>query len=255
MCRRGERSLTPHPFVLDTTGERFRQTPPPPFFNRVTATPMGQSYIFQVEDLTKKHGQKKVLEGVNLAFYPGAKIGVLGPNGAGKSTLMRIMAGTDTEFEGSAKLTKGYTAGYLEQEPPLDPTKTVFENVQIAVTERQAVLDRYNEITGLLGTETDDKKLEKLYDEMARLQDEIDAANLWELDRQVAVAMEVMNLPPGDSEITNLSGGEKRRVALCQLLIRAPTFCCSTNRPTTSTPKAFRGWSNIWPTTAVPSSL
>jgi len=179
-------------------------------------------YIYQIENLTKKHGQKIVLENVSLAFYPGAKIGVLGPNGAGKSTLMRIMAGQDKEFEGIAALGKKFTVGYLSQEPPLDPNLTVFENVQTAVTERRAILDRYNEISGMLGDVTDDNEMQKLCDEMAELQDTIDANNLWELDRQVEVAMAVMNLPPGDSAVTNLSGGEKRRVALCQLLIRQP---------------------------------
>ncbi|MEM6981302.1 MAG: energy-dependent translational throttle protein EttA, partial [Planctomycetota bacterium] len=183
---------------------------------------MSGQFIYQIIDLTKKHGQKKVLENVNLAFYPGAKIGVLGPNGAGKSTLLKIMAGTDTEFEGTARLGKGFTVGYLEQEPPLDPTKTVFENVQVAVKERQAILDRFNEISGLLGDVTDDDEMQRLCDEMAELQDTIDTQNLWELDRTVEMSMAVMNLPPGDAEITNLSGGEKRRVALCQLLIRQP---------------------------------
>lgn len=183
---------------------------------------MGKQYIYQVENLTKKHGPKVVLDNVWLAFYPGAKIGVLGPNGAGKSTLLRIMAGQDTEFEGTAKLTTGYTVGYLSQEPDLDPTKTVAENVQIAVAERQAIVDRYNEISTLLGEIDDPDQMEKLCDEMAKLQDTIDAGNLWELDRQVEMAMNVMNLPPGDSMITKLSGGEKRRVALCQLLIRQP---------------------------------
>lgn len=183
---------------------------------------MSGQFIFQVEGLTKKHGQKAVLENVHLAFYPGAKIGVLGPNGAGKSTLLRIMAGLDNEFDGTARLGSGFTAGYLEQEPPLDPTKTVYENVQDAVAERQAILDRYHEIGGLLGEVTDDAEMQKLCDEMAKLQDTIDAANLWELDRQVEVAMGVMNLPPGDADVTKLSGGEKRRVALCQLLIRQP---------------------------------
>lgn len=183
---------------------------------------MSKQYIYQIESLKKKHGQKVILEDVWLAFYPGAKIGVLGPNGAGKSTLMKIMAGKDKEFEGSARLASGATVGYLEQEPPLDETKTVFENVQIAVAERQAILDRYNEISMLLGEVTDDKEMQKLCDEMAKLQDTIDAANLWELDRHVEMSMAVMNLPPGDAAITNLSGGEKRRIALCQLLIRQP---------------------------------
>ena len=183
---------------------------------------MAGQFIYQVEGLTKKHGPRTVLDNVNLAFYPGAKIGVLGPNGAGKSTLLRIMAGQDTEFEGTARLGKGFSVGYLEQEPPLNPDKTVFENVQEAVTERQAILDRYHEISGLLGEVTDDDEMQKLCDEMAALQDTIDAANLWELDRHVEVAMEVMNLPPADANVTTLSGGEKRRIAICQLMIRQP---------------------------------
>jgi ATP-binding cassette ChvD family protein len=183
---------------------------------------MSRQYIFQIEDLTKKHGQRIVLDNIWLAFYPGAKIGVLGPNGAGKSTLLRIMAGMDTEFDGAARLTKGFSVGYLEQEPPLDPTKNVFENVQEAVAERRKILDRYNEISMQLGDVSDDDEMQKLCDEMAKLQDTIDAANLWELDREVEVAMAVMNLPPGDADVTKLSGGEKRRVALCQLMIRQP---------------------------------
>ncbi|MDA8698182.1 energy-dependent translational throttle protein EttA [Rhodopirellula sp.] len=183
---------------------------------------MSRQYIYQVENLTKKHGQKIVLDDVWLAFYPGAKIGVLGPNGAGKSTLLRIMAGQDKDFDGTARLGNGYTVGYLPQEPPLDETKTVFENVQLAVAERQAILDRYNEISLLLGEVTDDDQMTKLCDEMATLQDKIDAGNLWELDRQVELSMSIMNLPPPDAHVSKLSGGEKRRVALCQLLIRQP---------------------------------
>ncbi len=183
---------------------------------------MSRQYIYQVEQLTKKHGQKTVLNDVWLAFYPGAKIGVLGPNGAGKSTLLRIMAGQDKEFDGTARLAKGFTVGYLEQEPPLNESKTVFENVQEAVAERQSILDRYNEISVQLGEVSDDEQMQKLCDEMAKLQDVIDADNLWELDRQVEMSMAVMNLPPGDADVTKLSGGERRRVALCQLLIRQP---------------------------------
>ncbi len=183
---------------------------------------MAGQFIYQVTNLTKKHGQKVVLNEVNLAFYPGAKIGVLGPNGAGKSSLMRIMAGQDTEFEGTARLGNGFSVGYLEQEPPLDATKTVFENVQTAVADRRAIIDRYNEISVLLGDVTDDKEMMKLCDEMAKLQDIIDTQNLWELDRQVETAMAVMNLPPGEAKIDKLSGGERRRIAMCQLLIRQP---------------------------------
>ncbi len=183
---------------------------------------MSRHYIYQVENLTKKHGQKTILEDVCLAFYPGAKIGVLGPNGAGKSTLLRIMAGQDSEFDGTARLANGASVGYLEQEPKLNESKSVFENVQEAVAPRQAILDRFNEISLQLGDISDDDEMQKLCDEMANLQDVIDADNLWELDRQVEMSMAVMNLPPGDANVKTLSGGERRRVALCQLLIRQP---------------------------------
>lgn len=183
---------------------------------------MGKQYIFTMESLTKKHGQKEVLKNVWLSFYPGAKIGVLGANGAGKSTLLRIMAGVDKEFDGEARLSSGFTAGYLSQEPQLNPDKDVQGNVEEAVATRRKVLDQYNDISVQLGEVTDEAKLQKLYDEMARLQDIIDSNNLWELDRQVEVAMTVMNLPPGNSDVSKLSGGERRRVALCKLLIEQP---------------------------------
>jgi len=183
---------------------------------------MSRQYIYQIEDLTKKRGQKEVLKNIFLAFYPGAKIGVLGSNGAGKSTLLRIMSGDDTQFDGTAKLTKGFTAGYLSQEPQLNPDKDVQGNVEEAVASRRVVLDRYNEISMQLGEVTDDKLMEKLCDEMARLQDIIDSTNLWELDREVELAMSVMNLPPSDADVTKLSGGERRRIALCKLLIQQP---------------------------------
>ncbi len=183
---------------------------------------MSRSYIFQIENLTKRHGQKEVLKDIFLAFYPGAKIGVLGSNGAGKSTLLRIMAGTDKNFDGTARLANGFTAGYLSQEPQLNPAKDVQGNVEEAVAPRRAIIDRFNEISNLLGEVTDDKKMEKLCDEMAKLQDVIDAQNLWDLDRQVEMSMAVMNLPPGDADVAKLSGGELRRVALCKLLIQQP---------------------------------
>jgi len=183
---------------------------------------MSRSYIYQIENLTKRHGQKEVLKDIFLAFYPGAKIGVLGSNGAGKSTLLRIMAGTDKTFDGTARLANGFTAGYLSQEPQLNPDKDVQGNVEEAVAPRRAVLDRFNEISNLLGEVTDDKKMQKLCDEMAKLQDIIDAQNLWDLDRQVEMSMAIMNLPPGDASVDKLSGGELRRVALCKLLIQQP---------------------------------
>jgi ATP-binding cassette ChvD family protein len=183
---------------------------------------MNRQYIFTIERLTKKHGQREVLKDIWLAFYPGAKIGVLGRNGSGKSTLLRIMAGEDPDFDGEARLTKGFTRGYLPQEPRLNPDKDVWGNVEEAVAARRAVLDRYNEISVQLGEPIDDDQMQKLCDEMARLQDGIEATNGWDLDREIEIAMEVMNLPPRDADVSILSGGERRRVALCQLLLRRP---------------------------------
>jgi energy-dependent translational throttle protein EttA len=183
---------------------------------------MGPAFIFQITDLTKKFGQRELLKNINLAFYPGAKIGLLGRNGAGKSTLMKIMAGLDKEYDGETRLADGYTVGYLRQEPQLDPEKTVFENVMEAVDHSRAVLRRFEEINARLGEPLDDAEMEKLLAEQATVQDEIDAKNLWDLDRQVEIAMDAMNLPPADWAVTNLSGGERRRVALCKLLLEKP---------------------------------
>ena len=183
---------------------------------------MGPAFIFQISDLNKKFGQRELLKNINLAFYPGAKIGLLGRNGAGKSTLMKIMAGIDKDYDGEARLAEGYTVGYLEQEPKLDPNKNVFENVMEAVDRSRAVLRRFEEINARLGEPLSDADMEKLLAEQATVQDEIDAKNLWDLDRQVEIAMDAMNLPPGDWGVTNLSGGERRRVALCKLLLEKP---------------------------------
>ena len=183
---------------------------------------MSRQYIYTIEHLTKKHGQREVLKDVWLAFYPGAKIGVLGRNGAGKSTLLRIMAGLDKDFDGEARLTQGFTAGYLPQEPILNPMKDVWGNVEEAVAPRRKMLDRFNEISGLLGEPMDDSKMQKLCDEMARLQDQIEATNTWELDREIEIAFDIMNLPPRDADVALLSGGERRRVALCKLLLERP---------------------------------
>ncbi|MGC6450958.1 MAG: energy-dependent translational throttle protein EttA, partial [Pirellulaceae bacterium] len=173
-------------------------------------------------ELTKKHGPREVLKEVYLAFYPGAKIGVLGRNGTGKSTLLRIMAGQDTEFDGEARLTDGFTCGYLPQEPQLNPEKDVWGNVEEAVAPRRAMLDRYNQISVELAEPMDDEQMMKLCDEMARLQDEIETTNTWNLDREIEVAFDVMNLPDRDADVTTLSGGERRRVALCKLLLERP---------------------------------
>jgi ATP-binding cassette ChvD family protein len=183
---------------------------------------MSKQYIYTIAQLTKKHAQREVLKDIWLAFYPGAKIGVLGRNGAGKSSLLRIMAGQDTEFDGEAHLTDGFTRGFLPQEPVLNPDKDVWGNVEEAVAHRRAMLDRYNEISAKLGEPLDDRQMQKLYDELARLQDQIDATNTWELDREIEIAFDVMNLPPRDADVDTLSGGERRRVALCKLLLQRP---------------------------------
>ena len=175
---------------------------------------MARQFIYHMAGLNKAYGSKKVLENIHLSFYPDAKIGILGPNGAGKSTVLRIMAGLDTEFTGEAWVAEGATVGYLPQEPQLDETKTVAENVMEGVAEKKAIVDRYNELMMNYSDET--------ADEGAKLQDIIDAQNLWDLDSQVEMAMDALRCPPGDSPVANLSGGEKRRVALCQLLLSQP---------------------------------
>jgi sulfate-transporting ATPase len=182
---------------------------------------MSRQYIYTIERLTKKHGPREVLKDIWLAFYPGAKIGVLGRNGAGKSTLLRIMAGTDKTFDGEARLTDGFSRGYLSQEPQLSPG-TVWDNLQEAIKPRRTQVDRYNEISTLLAEPMGDDKMQKLCDEMARLQDQIEASGAWELDRELEIAMDVMNLPDREANAETLSGGERRRVALCKLLLNKP---------------------------------
>ncbi|MCY2965398.1 MAG: energy-dependent translational throttle protein EttA [Planctomycetota bacterium] len=183
---------------------------------------MSQQYIFTMEQVTKIYEQKAVLSDIWLSFYPGAKIGVLGANGSGKSTLLRIMAGEDTNFMGTARPAKGIDIGYFRQEPILDPDATVDQCIQEAVSHSQAILDRYNELNMKLGESLSPEEMEKVFAEQARVQDQIDAANLWELDRTLELASDAMRLPPGNALIRTLSGGEKRRVAMCQLVLRAP---------------------------------
>ncbi|MCC6982871.1 MAG: ATP-binding cassette domain-containing protein, partial [Bauldia sp.] len=176
---------------------------------------MARQFIYHMQGLTKAYGNgKKVLEGINLSFYPDAKIGVLGPNGSGKSTLLRIMAGTDREFGGEAWLAEGASVGYLAQEPQLDPTKDALGNVMEGVAAKKAILDRYNELMMNYSDET--------AEEGAKLQDVIDSQNLWDLEAQVEQAMDALRCPPGEADVTRLSGGEKRRVALCRLLLQKP---------------------------------
>jgi sulfate-transporting ATPase len=176
---------------------------------------MSAQYIFTMHRLSRRFPpDKEVLRDVSLSFYPGAKIGVLGYNGAGKSTVLRIMAGLDTEFRGEAKLAPGASVGMLEQEPHLDPAKDVRGNVEDGVAELRGLLDRFNHLAANYTDET--------ADEFARLQEQIDAADAWNLDTMLDTAMDALRLPPADAEVTNLSGGERRRVALCRLLLRAP---------------------------------
>ncbi len=176
---------------------------------------MARQFIYHMQGLTKTYpGNRKVLENINLSFYPDAKIGVLGVNGSGKSTLLRIMAGIDTEFVGEGWVAEGARVGYLQQEPQLDPDKNVRDNVMEGVAVKKALLDRYNEIAVNYSDET--------ADEMAKLQDQIDSQNLWDLDSQVTLAMDALRCPPDEADVKSLSGGERRRVALCKLLLEQP---------------------------------
>ncbi|MFJ5235103.1 energy-dependent translational throttle protein EttA [Kitasatospora sp. NPDC088391] len=175
-------------------------------------------YIYTMRKVRKAHGDKVILDDVTLSFLPGAKIGVVGPNGAGKSTVLRMMAGLDQPSNGDAFLAPGFTVGMLQQEPPLDESKNVLENVQDGVKEVKAKLDRFNEIAELMATDYSDELLA----EMGTLQEDLDHANAWDLDAQLEQAMEALGCPPGDWEVTKLSGGEKRRVALCKLLLEQP---------------------------------
>lgn len=183
---------------------------------------MAQNYIMSIEGLTRIYDEKAVLENIWLSFFPGAKIGVLGDNGSGKSTLLRIMAGEDKDYMGEVRPAKGIKIGYFRQEPQLDPEKTVDECIAEGVAESQAILDRYNEVNEKFAEEMTDEEMNALLEEQGKLQDQIDAGNLWELERVVDMAAEALRLPPGDAKIENLSGGEKRRVAMCQLLLQSP---------------------------------
>ncbi len=183
---------------------------------------MPPQYIFQIENLSKSIAKRDILKNIWLSFYPGAKIGVLGGNGAGKSTLLRIMAGVDKDFVGTAKPAPGTTIGFVPQEPTLDPSLDVRGNVELAVAKTRRLLTRFDEINARLGEPLDPDEMDKLLDEQAKVQDAIDAANAWDLNRNVEIAMDAMRLPPGDAEVSTLSGGEKRRVALCKILLERP---------------------------------
>lgn len=180
-------------------------------------------YIFTMKGLSKVHPpDKKVLDDIWLAFFPGAKIGVLGANGAGKSTLLRIMAGLDKDFGGEAFPAEGISIGFLSQEPELDPNKTVLGNIEEGVAETRALLTEFDRLSERLGEELSPDEMDKVLEAQGRLQDKIDAVGAWDLDSRVELAMDALRVPPGDADVRTLSGGERRRVALCRLLLRSP---------------------------------
>ena len=177
-------------------------------------------FIYTMHKARKAHGDKVILDDVSMSFYPGAKIGMVGPNGAGKSTILKIMAGIDQPSNGEARLSPGYTVGILLQEPPLNEEKTVLGNVEEGVGEIKGKVDRYNEISALMADP--DADFDALMEEMGKLQEAIDAADAWDLDSQLEQAMDALRCPPPDADVSVLSGGERRRVALCKLLLEKP---------------------------------
>jgi energy-dependent translational throttle protein EttA len=185
-------------------------------------TDMAEQYIFAIEDLRKFHDKKEVLKGIWLSFYPGAKIGVLGGNGAGKSTLLRIMAGEDKDFMGTARLSNGFTRGFVPQEPRLNPDHTVLDELNEAVAPKRLLLNRYEELNLKFGEDLSPEEMDKVVEEHGRIQEQIEAQNLWELDRELDIAADAMRLAPMDALVGPLSGGERRRIALCKMMLQQP---------------------------------
>lgn len=179
-------------------------------------------YIYTMKGVSKSYPNRMVLQNIWLSFFPGAKIGVIGENGAGKSTLLRIMAGIDKEFDGEAQPAAGIKIGYLSQEPQLDPAKNVLENIMEAVADKKAILDRFEQVGNRFSEPLSETEMNALVEEQAKLQEQIDAQNLWDLDREIEIAMDALRCPAGESSVTTLSGGERRRVALCKLLLSKP---------------------------------
>ena len=204
--------------------------------------PMAGEYIFTMRDLRKVvPPSREILKGIYLSFYPGAKIGVLGANGAGKSSLLRIMAGVDQDFLGEARPLPGTKIGFLPQEPQLDSTKDVRGNVRRASREQQALLDQFDDITASFAEPMDDDEMNALLEKQGNLQERIDALGLWELDHKIDMAMDALRLPPGDADVTKLSGGERRRVALCRLLLEQPDMLLL-DEPTNHLDAESVGW-------------
>jgi energy-dependent translational throttle protein EttA len=183
---------------------------------------MAEQYIFNMLGLNKFYGQKQVLKDIYLSFYPDAKIGIVGENGSGKSTVLRIMAGIDKEFQGTAELSKNYRSGMVAQEPVLDENITVRETIEMAFSDIMALMKEYDDITTKLGETLSDDEMQKAMDRMGELQDKLDAADAWNIDQQINQASEALCLPEDDRTIKTLSGGEKRRVALCKALLEHP---------------------------------
>ena len=179
-------------------------------------------FVYVMKAVRKVYGTREVFKDVWLSFFPGAKIGVIGPNGAGKSTMLKIMAGIDKEYDGEAWGADGLKIGYLEQEPKLDPKLNVFENIMVSLKERQALVDKFNEVSARFAEELSEDEMNAVIAEQADLQEKIDAANAWDLEREVEIAMDALRCPPKDADVTKLSGGERRRVALCRLLLEKP---------------------------------
>lgn len=183
---------------------------------------MSNQFVYVMKGVSKKFGTREVFKNIWLSFYPGAKIGVIGPNGAGKSTLLKIMAGLEKEYDGEAWPMENLKIGYLQQEPQLDPKLNVFENIMVSLKERQALIDKFNEVSARFAEELSDDEMNAVIAEQAELQEKIDAANAWDLEREVEIAMDALRCPPKDASVDKLSGGEKRRVALCRLLLEKP---------------------------------
>ncbi|HEX9579735.1 MAG TPA: ATP-binding cassette domain-containing protein, partial [Gemmatimonadales bacterium] len=184
---------------------------------------MALQYIYTMYDLRKVvPPSREILKGINLAFFPGAKIGVIGANGSGKSSLLRIMAGVDHDFQGEARPADGISVGYLPQEPVLDPAKDVRGNVEEAVASTRALLQEFEAVSARFATPLSDDEMNALLEKQGNLQNRIEAAGAWELDRRLDIAMDALRLPPGEADVATLSGGEKRRVALCQVLLQQP---------------------------------